>query len=201
MKMNQKLWIVFVAFNLYGIHLFAQSDSTAAIRLLNGSKIQKAGGDLPAYRNHLVALQAGIEQLREGKFTLLLNAMSNGQYEIQVYRMVPVGKKRIVSTFYSVFRASVEYSYEYDAKNGSIKQHHYICPPDSLTCWANPGDYANMNQFSWKESFPASNCAQPVFTSEEYGREYLQASCFSTRDAALTFAQKFIQYITGPRGM
>jgi len=201
MKTKLRIFVVFALFAFVGLDCFAQAGSAAAIRLLSGARIQKAGGDVSTYLNRLAAQSASIEQVRQGKFTILLNGLSNGQYEVQVYRMVPVGNKRVMSTFSSVFKASVEYSYEFDAKSGSIKQHHYICPPDSLTCWANPGDYANMDRFSWKEAFPARNCAQPVFTSEEYAREYLQASCFPNRDAALTFAQKFIQYVTGPRGM
>jgi hypothetical protein len=182
---------------LCAMSVFAQSGSTAAIQKQGPSKIEKANGNVSAYMSRLA--QANMEQVTQGKFTILLNSVSNGQYEVQVYRMVPIGNKRVMSTFSSVFKASVEYSYEFN--NGSITQHHYVCPPDSLTCWSNPGDFASMQQFNWKESFPAKNCAQPVFTSEEYGREYLQASCFSNRDAALTFAQKFIQYVTGRRGL
>ena len=106
-----------------------------------------------------------------------------------------------MSIFASVFKAGIEYSYSYDSRNGEIRQNHYICPPDSLTCWSNPGDYASMKEFSWKESFPAKSCPQSVFTSEEYGREYVQASCFPNRDAALNFAQEFIKYVSGTRGM
>jgi hypothetical protein len=57
-----------------------------------------------------------------------------------------------------------------------------------------------MKQFKWGENFPAKNCSTSVFTSEEYGREYLQASCFPNRDAALTFATKFVASISGSRG-
>ena len=183
-----------------GMNLHAQS-STAAIQTLSGSRIQKANGDVSSYLNRLASMSASVEQITQGKFTILLNPVSGGQYELQVYRMVAVGNKRVMSIFVSVFRAGIEYSYSYDSRSGEIRQHHYICPPDSLTCWSNPGDYASMKEFSWKEAFPAKSCAQSVFTSEEYGREYVQASCFPNRDAALNFAQEFIKYVSGTRGM
>lgn len=195
----KKILIGFAMISFFAMNVLAQSASTAAIRKAGAARIEKANGNISAYMSRLA--QANMEQLTQGKFTILLNPLTNGQYEVQVYRMVPVGNKRVMSTFSSVFKASVEYSYEIDTRDGSIKQNHYICPPDSLTCWSNPNDFASMPQFNWNEPYPAKSCSQPVFTSEEYGREYLQASCFSNRDAALTFAQSFIQYVTGRRGM
>jgi hypothetical protein len=183
-----------------GMNLQAQS-STAAIRELSGSRIEKANGDVSSYLNRLASMSASVEQLTQGKFTILLNPVGNGQYELQVYRMVAIGNKRVMSIFTSVFKAGIEYSYSFDSRSGEIRQHHYICPPDSLTCWSNPGDYASMKEFSWKEAFPAKTCTQSVFTSEEYGREYVQASCFPNRDSALNFAQEFIKYVGGTRGM
>jgi len=201
--MTQKFKVVFftTALMLVCFVISAHAASTLAVRTMGGSRIQKADGNVASYLNRLASQGAGIEQLQQGKYTILLSSSSAGQYDVQVYRIVAVGKKRVMSTFLSVFRAGIEYSYRYDSSSGDIKQHHYICPPDSLTCWANPGDYASMKQFSWQENYPGKNCSQSVFTSEEYGREYLQASCFGSRDAALSFAQKFIQYVTGPRGM
>jgi hypothetical protein len=195
----KKVLIGFSIIAFCSVNLFAQSGSTTAIRMQGPSKIEKANGNVSAYMSRLA--QANMEQVSQGKFTVLLNPLTNGQYELQIYRMVPIGNRRVMSTFSSVFKAGVEYSYEFDASNGSIKQHHYICPPDSLTCWSNPGDFASMSRFNWNETFPAKNCSQPVFTSEEYGREYLQASCFPNRDSALAFAQSFIQYVTGRRGL
>jgi hypothetical protein len=137
--------------------------------------------------------QSQAEQLKQGKFTIVLNPVSNG-YEVQVYRMVAYGNKRVNSIFASLYRSSIEYTYSYDAQSKEIRQYHFMCPPNSLTCWADPSDYSILSVFDWQENFPSKNCSTSVFTSEEYGREYLEASCFPNRDAALTFATKFIGY-------
>ena len=189
MKIFLTLLIVLTA----NIPLFGESNSIAAIRMVNKSKMEKA--------NRVAQQVQSIEQLQQGKFIIILNPLNNGQYELQVYRMVKYGKKRVISTFASVYKTGIEYSYSYDPQTQEIQQFHFICPPNSLTCWANPEDYAGLKEFAWKEKFPSKNCSFSVFTSEEYGREYVQASCFPDRDAALLFAQKFIAYVTGPRGL
>jgi hypothetical protein len=199
MKINQTVVIGMILVLLSGPTLYGQSDSTAAIRLLSKTKMQKANGDVSSYLNS-ISLRSQSEQLAQGKFTIVLNPLSNGQYEVQAYRMVKFGKKRVMSTFASLYQAGIEYSYSYDSQSNEIKQYHFLCPPNSLTCWADPGDYASMKLFNWGENFPAKNCSVGVFTSEEYGREYLQASCFPNRDAALTFATKFVSSISGKRG-
>jgi hypothetical protein len=175
------------------VPLFGQSETIAAIRMVNKSKMEKT--------NRVAQQGQSIEQLQQGKFTIILNPLNNGQYELQVYRMVKYGKKRVFSTFASGYKTGIEYSYSYDARNQEIQQFHFICPANSLTCWANPQDYASLKTFAWEEKFPSQSCSFSVFTSEEYGREYVQASCFPNRDAALLFAQKFITYVTGPRGL
>jgi hypothetical protein len=197
MRIKQKVLGVAVMILLSGL-LYAQTDSTAAVRLLNNSRMQKANGNVQQYLARTAQAQTG-EHLQQGKFTIILTGLANGQYEVQVYRMVPFGKKRVQSTFASLYQSGIEYSYRYDAQSQSIKQYHFICPPNSLTCWSNPKDYAIFQEFDWQEQFPSKNCSQSVFTSEEYGREYLQASCFSNRDAALGFAQKFIGYVSRNR--
>jgi hypothetical protein len=196
MRKNQKAGIgmMVAVMLLSGISLYAQSDSTSAIRQVNRSQIQKADGNLQNYLNRINARGQSVETLRLGKFTVLLNPLSNGQYELQVHRVVTYGKRRVISTFASLYQSGVEYSYSYDAQSQKIKQFHFICPPNSLTCWAEPSDYAIFNEFDWQQNFPSKNCPMPVFTSEEYGREYLQASCFASRDAALTFATNFVTY-------
>jgi hypothetical protein len=200
MKIKQTIVIGMIFVLLSGITLYGQSDSTAAIRLLNNTKMQKANGDVSSYLNIIGLRSQAVEQIAQGKFTIVLNPLSNGQYEVQVYRMVKFGKKRVQSTFASLYQGGIEYSYSYDSQSNEIKQYHFLCPPNSLTCWADPKDYASMKQFKWGENFPAKNCSTSVFTSEEYGREYLQASCFPNRDAALAFATKFVDSITGSRG-
>ncbi|MCI0412826.1 hypothetical protein L0222_08510 [bacterium] len=200
MKTNRNVVFGMFIVLLCGLSLYGQSGSTAAIQLIGKSKMQKANGDVSTYLDNISLRSQSVEQLAQGKFTIVLNPLSNGQYELQVYRMVKFGKKRVMSTFASLYQAGIEYSYSYDAQSQEIKQYHFICPPNSLTCWADPGDYASMKQFKWGENFPAKNCSQSVFTSEEYGREYLQASCFPNRDAALGFATKFVDHITSNRG-
>lgn len=199
MKINQTVVIGMILVLLFGPSLYGQSDSTSAIRLLSPSKMQKANGDMSTYLNS-ISLRSQSEQLAQGKFTIVLNPLSNGQYEVQVYRTVKFGKKRVQSTFASLYQAGIEYSYSYDSSRNEIKQYHFLCPPNSLTCWADPKDYASMKQFKWGDNFPAKNCSTSVFTSEEYGREYLQASCFPNRDAALAFATNFVNSISGNRG-
>ena len=195
MMSEQKLGIGIVLMLLSCAYLYGQDESTsAAIRLINRSKMEKAGGDVRNYLSRISAQAQSPERLRQGKFTILLSPLSNGEYELQVYRIVSYGTKRVMSTFASLYSSGIEYTYSYDTQSRQIKQYHFICPPNSLNCWANPSDYAILNEFEWNENFPSKNCSMPVFTSEEYGREYLQASCFSSRDAALTFATKFVNY-------
>ena len=200
MKTNQTVVIGIIIVLLSGLSLYGQSGSTAAIQLLSKTKMQKANGDVSTYLSNISLRSQATEQLAQGKFTIVLNPLSNGQYEVQVYRMVKFGKKRVMSTFASLYQAGIEYSYSYDAQSQEIKQYHFLCPPNSLTCWADPTDYESMKQFKWGENYPAKNCSLSVFTSEEYGREYLQASCFPNRDAALGFATKFVDNISGSRG-
>jgi hypothetical protein len=201
MKNNRKILPAILVVLFIAIPLYGQSDSISAIRMVSKSKMQKANGDLPAYLNRIGQQAQSMEQLQQGKFIIILNPLGNGQYELQVYRMVKFGKKRVVSTFASVYKTGIEYSYSYDAQTREIQQFHFICPANSLTCWADPQDYASFKQFIWEEKFPSNSCSLSVFTSEEYGREYVQASCFPNRDAALLFAIKFIDYVTGARGL
>ena len=196
---QQKVGIGMILMLLYSLSLYGQSGSTSAIRLINRSKMEKADGNVRNYLSRINAQAQTSEKLRLGKFTILLNPLSNGEYELQVYRIVSYGKNRVMSIFASLYSSGIEYSYSYDVQSRQIKQYHFICPPNSLNCWANPSDYAILTEFEWQENFPSKNCSMPVFTSEEYGREYLQASCFASRDAALAFATKFVKYANRDR--
>ncbi len=141
-----------------------------------------------------------VERLQYKNYFILLNQVSNG-YELQVYRLVRYGTKQVNSIFASQFESSVEYSYSYEASGDRIRRDHFLYPPDSLTGWANPTDYITTKEFVWKEQFPSKTCGRGVYTSEQYGREYLEASCFKDRDTALRFGKKFVDYVLGSRGM
>lgn len=182
--------------------LHSEPGSILAVRTVGQSRIQKANGNPGAYLSRLgMAIQGQeVEQIQYRGFTLLVHPI-NGQYEIEVTRMITYGNVHVSSLFSSIFKSSVEYSYTYDPSTQQIIQRHFIFPPNSLTGWANPDDYLTMARFGWNESFPSKNCSVPIFSLEESGREYLQAGCFANRDAALLFARKFIDYVLSARGM
>lgn len=179
-----------------------EPESIFAVRSLGVQRIEKANGNPGAYNQRIgmAILGLKVEQLKYRGFTLLVNQV-NGQYEIQVSRMMTYGNVQVSSLFSSMFKSSVEYSYSYDRTSQQIVQRHFIFPPNSLTGWANPDDYATMEKFDWNETFPSRTCASPIYTLEEVGREYLQAGCFANRDSALLFARRFIDYVLGARGM
>lgn len=163
-------------------------------------KMQKASS-----ASHQAQLQSqvggGLEGLSYRGFTILLNPVSNGAYELQVYRIVAYGNRRISSVFSSIYRSSIEYGYRFDSNSHRIIQHHFLFPPNSLTGWANPDDYASMTRFDWGEAYPIGNCPQstPIHSLEEVGREYLEAACLPNRDTALRFGQKFVDYMLSNR--
>lgn len=179
------------------------NDSILSLQRTEGSRLTKARRATDSYLTEVQSkVQAGnVEQLTYGKFIILLNQLSNGNWELQVYRIVTYGDRQIKSMFSSQYQASIEYGYTLDPKTQQITQHHYLFPPNSLTGWANPSDAAFMKRFPWKEKFPSQNCSATFFTLEEYGREYLEATCFPDRDTALRFATKFANYVSGARGM
>ena len=193
MKVNQKIVLGILIVFLSSFSLHAQEGSIAAIRSKSATKMEKANGNIQNYLARTSQIQSA-EQVQQGKFTIVLNPLANGQWETQVSRTVAFGTKRVNSIFASLYQSGIEYTYSFHSGTNQIRQYHYICPPNSLTCWSNPSDYAILTQFDWGENFPSRNCALSVFTSEEYGREYLQASCFPNRDAALQFATKFVSY-------
>jgi hypothetical protein len=139
------------------------------------------------------------EQIEYRGYTI--NLQSSGQdYNMQIFTMVHYGNMEVNSIYATQFQTAVEYAYTYDPQKHEIRQDHFLFPPNSLTGWANPEDYVTMRQFDWKERFP-SGCNGSVYTSEEFGREYLETSCFHDHDAALKFAKKFINYSLGRRGL
>lgn len=176
----------------------ADIGSIFALSSNSGKRLQKTNPG--SYMSTLTAASESqqLERLQYRGYFLLLNRVSN-QYEVQVYKMVRYGNKQVNSIFASQFQSSIEYEYSY---NGSaIRQDHFLFPPNSLTGWANPSDFITMKEFPWKAAYPSKSCTSQIHSSEEFGREYLEASCFTNRDTAIQFAQKFIDYILGSRGM
>jgi hypothetical protein len=185
------------------ILLFAQIASADlgsiyAINSSNGKRLQKINPGSYMSTLNTAAESQQLERLQYRGYFLLLNRVSN-QYEVQVYKMVRYGNKQVNSIFASQFQASIEY--EYSSNGTGIRQDHFLFPPNSLTGWANPGDFITMKEFPWKAAYPSKTCSSQIHSSEEFGREYFEASCFTSRDAAIQFAQKFIDYILGNRGM
>jgi hypothetical protein len=177
-------------------------ESILALHRDQRGQLVKAAANVKQYRAQLARGIEGqqIETLEYRGFTLHLNRY-RGAYELQASRTVQYGDVRISSIFSSQYQASIDYIYTYDPKTKEIRQDHFIFPPNSLTGWANPENFMLLKHFDWREKYPASNCQVPVYTSEEYGREYLEASCFPTRDRALRFAKRFIDYARGRRSL
>lgn len=176
----------------------ADIGSIFAINSNNGKRLQKTNPHSYMSTLNTAAESQQLERLQYRGYFLLLNRVSN-QYEVQVYKMVRYGNKQVNSIFASQFQASIEY--EYSLNGSSIRQDHFLFPPNSLTGWATPGDYLTMKEFPWNLPYPSKTCSAQVHSCEEFGREYLEASCFTNRDAAIQFAKKFIDYILGSRGM
>lgn len=176
----------------------ADIGSIFAVNSNNAKRLQKTNPHSYMSTLNTAAESQQLERMQYRGYFLLLNRVSN-QYEVQVYKMVRYGNKQVNSIFASQFQASIEYEYSY---NGSaIRQDHFLFPPNSLTGWANPGDYVTMKEFPWKAAYPSQNCTAQIHSSEEFGREYLEAACFTNRDSAIQFGKKFIDYILGSRGM
>ncbi len=175
---------------------FSDEGSISALQLKTKSRAVKT---IPSMYDAGINT-AQVERLQYRTYFILLNS-TNGQYELQVYKLVRYGNKQVNSIFASQFESSVEYAYSYEASGDRIRRDHFLYPPDSLTGWANPTDYVTVKEFVWKEAFPAKNCTRNVYTSEQYNREYLEASCFRDRDSALRFGKKFVDYVLGNRGM
>lgn len=197
--MKRALILLFLLFLPHFI--FAEEGSIFALQLKSRSRVVKT---IPSSYQSSISYALGsqqIEKLQYRTYYILLNHLSNGQYELQVYKLVRYGNKQINSIFASQFESSIEYAYTYDTAGDRIRRDHYVYPPDSLTGWSNPTDYVTSKEFVWKEQFPAKTCDRGVYTSEQFGREYLEASCFRDRDTALRFGKKFVDYVLGSRGM
>lgn len=175
--------------------------SILALHTNQSGKLQK---DKPALQrsNASRAIQSQqAERLQYRGFLVVINREANGTYELQISKMVRYGDKQINSIYASQYETSVEYQYKFDSASNSIRQDHYLFPANSLTGWANPGDFVTMREFAWKGNFPTKSCKVPMHTSEEFGREYLEGSCFPNRDAAIQFAKRFVNYVLGSRGL
>jgi hypothetical protein len=177
----------------------ADIGSIFALHSNNGKRLDKTNPGSYTLTLNTAAESQQLERLQYRGYFLLLNHVSN-QYEVQVYKTVHYGNKNVNSIFASQFQASIEYEYSLNG-SGGIRREHYLFPPNSLTGWANPGDFMTFKEFPWKASYPSKTCSAQVHSCEEFGREYLEASCFTNRDAAIEFAKKFIDYILGSRGM
>jgi hypothetical protein len=194
------LFILFVLFTLIATALYAQqASSILVLQQQSAQKLEKRNPRSAPSITGTAAAAAGLEQIQyRGYF---INLQSDGQgYGMQVYTLVNYGNLQINSIYATQFQSSVEYAYSYDKQQHAIRQDHFLFPANSLTGWANPDDYMLMRRFDWKEKFPAE-CTGSIYTSEEFGREYMETSCFRQHDAALTFAQKFINYVLSRRGL
>ena len=177
--------------------------SILAIHESGPGKFTKAGGNPGAYTQRVRSSVQGLESMQYRNFTILLNGLSDGTYEIQASRIVAYGNHRVNSIFSSLYKSSIEFGYKYDPAHKRIMQYHFLFPPNSLTGWASPGDYSMIEKFDWNEVFPSGTCNTewPVHSLEEAGREYVEAACLPDRETALRFAQKFIDYMAGGRGL
>jgi hypothetical protein len=196
--MMMKGMIVLITALLFAPVASADIGSIFAVNSNNGKRLQKTNPGSYMSTLTTAAESQQLERLQYRGYFLLLNRVSN-QYEVQVYKMVRYGNKQVNSIFASQFQASIEY--QYSLSGSSIRQDHFVFPPNSLTGWANPTDFITMREFPWKAQYPSNNCTAQIHSCEEFGREYLEASCFTSRDAAIQFAKKFIDYILGSRGM
>ena len=199
-----KIFLVVLTMFVNGVLFAASSDSILNIRKNEKGNLVK--GDSNTARNYYateIAQKASgqIEQIQYRGYVINLHPTGNGEYELQIYTAVRYGQKVVNSIFTSQFQSTIDYSYSYDKQNNAIRQDHFIFPANSLTGWANAEDFVLMKRFDWQEKFPSTHCDRPISTNEEYGREYLEASCLPGRDAALRFAQKFINYVLSNRGL
>jgi hypothetical protein len=176
-----------------------QASTILVVRTIGATRLHKAQPkDVPSISSQTSAM-SGLEQIEYRGYFINLQP-SDKNYNLQIYTTIAYGNYRVNSIYASQFQSSIEYAYTYDAAKHEIRQDHFLFPANSLTGWANPDDYVLMRQFDWKERFP-TNCDSSIYTSEEFGREYLEASCFQDRDAAVRFAKRFINYAVGRRGL
>jgi hypothetical protein len=192
--------VIFISFILAEA-VFSDESSILALNNNSQGRLTKArpSNQQSSISRSIESQQA--EQLQYRSFLVVINRNQSGKYELQVSKTVRYGDKQISSIYASQYQTSVEYEYRYESSSGKIRQDHFLFPANSLTGWANPGDYVTMREFAWKGRFPSQNCSSAVHTSEEFGREYLEASCFPSRDAAIQFAKRFVNYVLGPRGL
>lgn len=202
----KRITVLFIAIAIMGsvVQLQAEpQDSILAIHQQGPGKLIKADGNVGAYAARTRFVAQGLESMQYRGFTIVLNNVSDGTYEIQVFRIVTYGTHRVNSIFSSLYKSSIEFSYKYDSARKKILQYHFLFPPNSLTGWANPGDYAILEKFDWNEPFPSRTCymESPIHSLEESGREYLEAACLPDRETAIRFSKKFVDYMYSARGL
>ena len=197
--MIKRLLPLFIFLLLISTLYAEQANTILVVRTIGAARIQKAQPRTsPSIAAQTSALGAWEQIEYRGYF---INLQPSGKnYNLQIYTTIEYGNYRVNSIYASQFQSSIEYAYTYDPAKHEIRQDHFLFPANSLTGWANPEDYVLMRQFDWKERFPA-NCDTSIYTSEEFGREYLEASCFQEHDAAVRFAKRFINYSLGRRGL
>ena len=195
-------WIFLFALIISASLYAADSTSILTVHQSSVSRIKKDNPQNPEFMNRqqAVASSGQMEDIQYRGYLIKLNR-NRTMYEVQVSNLVRYGNLEVNSIYASQFQSSIEYSYSIDGQSGRIRQDHFLFPAGSLTGWGNPDEYVIMARFDWKEKFPTTkNCQLAVYTSEEFGREYLEASCFQDHDSALNFAKKFINYVS-TRGM
>lgn len=190
----KRLWILVVVL-LCGSSVFSQPSNTILVVQRNANRLEKSKAVISASSNPA----AGVEQIQYRGYYINLEP-AGPDYHVQIFTMIHYGSLQVSSIFASQFQSSIEYAYSYDPAKHEIRQDHFVFPANSLTGWANPDEYVLMRQFDWNQRFP-SGCDGSVYTSEEFGREYMESSCFHDRDSALKFAKKFINYALGRRGL
>ena len=197
--MIKRILPFFIFLLLISIVYAEQTNTILVVRTTGATRLEKAQPkDSPSITGQTSAMN-GWEQIEYRGYFINLQP-SDKNYNLQIFTTITYGGYRINSIYASQFQSSIEYAYTYDPAKHQIRQDHFVFPANSLTGWANPDDYVMMRQFDWKERFP-SNCDSSIYTSEEFGREYLEASCFQDHDAALRFAKRFINYALGRRGL
>ena len=189
--------------NICGIYIFLllstfaiAQDSSIMAAHTNGRRLIKNR----SFESASFSSAQNLKRYQYKGFTILVNQVGSS-YEVQAYRMVQYGPRNVNSVFSSIYKSSIEFSYEFDQAQQRIVQRHFVFPPNSLTGWANPNEYVAMQSFDWGEPYPVKSCSisAPIHTLEEYGREYLEAACMPDADTSLRFAKKFIDYMVSSR--
>ncbi len=159
---------------------------------LSKSKIQKARWECAELPEPNCATGQSVEKIKQGKFTILLSPLSNGEYEIQVYRMLGYGQRRVTVHLRHSTNQALN-TLTHTTRNPVKSAIPLYMSAEFADLLGQSSDYAILNQFEWQENFP-STTAQCPFSPPKNTAGIYTASCFPHRDAALSFATKFITY-------